>query len=65
MNWFKKYLYGLIRPLFVKDIDPNENFKCGFCGKPVLKRILYCSSICSDLDIIEETIVECVRTSRL
>lgn len=44
----KEKIFKLIRPLFVKDIDPNEDFYCGNCGKPVLTRILFCSQECDD-----------------
>lgn len=43
----KKFIFDLIRPLFVKDIDPNEDYNCMECGTPVLRRILYCSTKCS------------------
>lgn len=38
--------FNLIRPLFVRRIDSNEDFNCGSCGKPVLKRVLFCSVTC-------------------
>ncbi len=38
--------YKLIRPLFVEDIDPNEDFECIYCRRPSLDRILYCSDNC-------------------
>lgn len=40
--------YTLIRPYFVKDIDKNEDFTCGWCEKPVLRRWLYCSPKCEE-----------------
>lgn len=43
-------LYSIIRPLFVINIDPNEDFSCGWCGKPVLRRIVFCSSKCEKED---------------
>lgn len=38
--------YFLIRPLFVDDVDHNEDYDCGLCGKPVLRRYLFCSEEC-------------------
>lgn len=40
--------YGLIRPLFVRNIDPNEDYSCGTCGKPLLRRYIFCSKACQD-----------------
>jgi hypothetical protein len=40
--------YKLIRPLFVRDADLNEDYECIVCGKPVLHRRLYCSRRCFD-----------------
>lgn len=42
----KKIIYDFIRPLFVDDIDQNEDFVCCICNKPVLTRILTCSNKC-------------------
>jgi len=54
MRWFKKKLYSLIRPLFVRNIDPNEDFVCMNCSMPVLRRILYCSFSCQlDLETVQ------------
>lgn len=38
--------YEIIRFLFVKNIDINEDFNCGMCNKPVLRRYLFCSIKC-------------------
>ena len=38
--------HKLIRPLFVKDIDVNEDFECGNCRRPLLGRVLFCSEAC-------------------
>ena len=43
----KSLFFKLIRPLFVEDIDLNENFNCVICDEPVLKRYLTCSQQCS------------------
>ena len=48
---FKKHFYKLIRPLFVKRIDLNEDFVCCECGEPVLKRSIFCSSGCKLLNL--------------
>jgi len=47
--WLRALVLRMVRPLFVKDIDPNEDFACAECGKPVLRRQLYCSVICTDM----------------
>jgi hypothetical protein len=48
ISWKIKYwFYEIVRPIFVSDIDRNEDYNCGYCCKPVLKRILYCSETCS------------------
>jgi hypothetical protein len=39
--------YALVRPLLVGDIDPNEDFRCGHCGRDVLRRVLFCSLDCA------------------
>lgn len=46
MRRLQAWFYWLIRPIFVTDIDPNEDFSCGLCGNPVLRRVLFCSSRC-------------------
>ena len=45
--WLLRKFYDAIRPLFVYDVDPNEDYTCCWCNKPVLKRVLYCSEECS------------------
>lgn len=45
--WLARF-YDLIRPLFVRDWDRNEDFVCGHCGRPVLRRYLFCSIECAD-----------------
>jgi predicted nucleic acid-binding Zn ribbon protein len=32
--------------MFVRDVDPNEDYTCEVCGEPVLLRWLYCSEAC-------------------
>jgi hypothetical protein len=44
----KKWFFKLIRPLFVRNVDSNEDFSCGHCGEPVLKRFLFCSDYCTE-----------------
>ena len=46
--YFKTYFFKLIRPFFVKDIDPNEDYNCMTCNEPVLRRYLHCSVKCSE-----------------
>ena len=43
---FKRLLFELIRPLFVRDIKPREEFLCEECRGPVLRRVLFCSRKC-------------------
>lgn len=44
------FIFNIIRPLFVDNVDKNEDYECMACGKPVLKRHLFCSDKCSDLE---------------
>lgn len=46
MRWLHAWFFKLIRPMFVKDIDPNEDFACIWCSRPVLERVLFCSAKC-------------------
>lgn len=43
----KAKVFETIRPLFVPNVDKNEDYICGQCGEPVLKRYLYCSDKCA------------------
>ena len=43
----KAWLLRMIRPLFVGDVDPNEDYECCQCGEPVLERHLFCSAKCA------------------
>jgi hypothetical protein len=45
---FTEWFFNLIRPLFVKGIDPNEDYFCVICNRPVLKRYFCCSDKCYD-----------------
>ena len=47
--WVRAVAMELIRPLVVRGVDCNEDFNCGFCSKPVLRRFLYCSTKCANL----------------
>lgn len=38
--------YDLIRRIFWRDYDSNEDFTCTECGKPVFRRTLFCSDRC-------------------
>lgn len=42
----KALLFRIVRPLFVKDVDRNEDYECVECGEPVLRRDLVCSEEC-------------------
>lgn len=46
----KALFFKLIRPLFVKGIDSNEDFVCVQCMEPVLKRQLFCSIKCAEIN---------------
>lgn len=48
MRKVKALFFNLIRPLFVANIDPNEDFDCIICVEPVLRRQLVCSQKCYD-----------------
>lgn len=45
---FRKFFFDLIRPLFVRNVDPSENFECNECRRPVLRRVLFCSRSCHE-----------------
>lgn len=48
LSWhIKAIFFKIIRPLFVRNVDSNEDFTCCLCGKPVLRRFLFCSKKCS------------------
>lgn len=45
--WFKlirRFVFAY--DSFTRRIDPNEDFNCGQCGKPLLRRVLFCSAEC-------------------
>jgi hypothetical protein len=48
MKSIKAIVFKLIRPMFVKNIDPREDYECVMCGEPVLLRYLTCSKECSE-----------------
>lgn len=39
---FKRVIFSVLRPLFVEDLDANEDFACIVCDEPVLRRHLTC-----------------------
>lgn len=43
----KAKVFETIRPLFVSNVDKNEDYICEQCSEPVLKRYLYCSDKCA------------------
>lgn len=45
--------YSTVRWAFVHDLDPNEDFNCQHCSKPVLRRHMYCSNACRFMDDIK------------
>ncbi len=49
MNKIRRFIFNWIRKTFWKDYDPNEDFNCGYCGKEMLRRYLFCSTKCTDL----------------
>jgi len=46
-EYFQRKIYHILRVLFWKSFDPNEDFGCGNCGRPVFRRFLYCNARCS------------------
>ena len=48
INNIRKTIFDFIRKNFWSDYDPNEDFNCGYCGKEMLRRFLFCSKECSD-----------------
>lgn len=42
--------YASVRWALIPDLDVNEDFNCGHCSKPVLRRWLYCSAACAYAD---------------
>lgn len=44
----KAFVFSLLRPFFVPDADPNEDYECVVCGNPVLRRRWACSRRCED-----------------
>jgi len=45
---FLNALYTGIRYFCMKDFDPNEDFFCCGCFKPVLNRYIFCSKECAE-----------------
>ena len=39
--------YGFLRWVTMLEVDPNEDFECCYCGKPVFRRYLFCSNRCT------------------
>jgi hypothetical protein len=50
MNFIRRTIFNFIRRIFWSDYDRNEDFSCGYCGKEMLRRFLYCSQKCTDAD---------------
>lgn len=42
----RRFLFDLLRPLFVQGIKPGEEFLCEVCRAPVLRRVVFCSRKC-------------------
>ena len=51
------FVYPIIRPLFVSNIDSNEDYVCCICMKPILRRTLYCSKKCFENFIVVNTML--------
>ena len=43
-----RFIYSIVRPLVLSNYDPNEDYFCCNCGKPVLKRFLFCNQKCEN-----------------
>lgn len=48
MRKIKAFFFKLIRPLFVDNVNPNEDYECVMCREPVLRRYLTCSKKCAE-----------------
>jgi len=48
MNRIRFFVFNLIRRIFWKSYNPNEDFTCCCCQKELYHRYLFCSSACSD-----------------
>lgn len=47
LRWLLRQLvFSAVRWTVVRGIDPNEDFNCCFCSKPLLRRDMYCSMWC-------------------
>lgn len=55
MNKIKGFIFNLIRKLFWSDYDPNEEFVCGYCGKEMYHRFIFCSQACEKALYVEES----------
>ena len=44
----KSFFFNLTRRAFVKDWDYSEDYLCGYCDKPVLRRVLFCNDVCEE-----------------
>ena len=42
------FAYNMVRWMIVPRVDPNEDFNCCHCSKPVLQRYMYCSDACDE-----------------
>jgi len=54
MNKIRKMFFGFLRKLFWADYDPNEEFSCGYCGKEMYGRYIFCSQLCEDKCFVED-----------
>jgi hypothetical protein len=69
--WLIEQFYSSIRAAFVGNLDLHEEFSCGHCSRPLLRRYLYCSAECSrasdelhDLERKERAALELVGGGR-
>jgi len=58
MNRVRKMVFSFLRKSFWADYDPNETFSCGYCGKEMYKRYLFCSQACEDKCYGENTLTQ-------
>ena len=54
INKIKKWGFDLIRKNFWGDYDVNEEFSCGYCGKEMYHRYIFCSQTCEDLAMADD-----------
>lgn len=63
----RAFVFRIIRPLFVRNVNANEDYLCCHCEKPVLRRLMYCSLACSlagEVDHLAEIVYDLGKVVR-